>query len=187
MKSVLVILLLSPLLLASTPPDFDRDISDKLVELRRYSGVESIYEGLSYLGDGKMLMATCLLMTILGSDTVEQTGELSASSYFLSQFITVALKCATARERPRGEADCRCRSSFPSGHTSGAFAVAYTIGSHHTRLRIPLFILATGVGISRIGLEAHWASDVLAGAAVGIGSAIIIKKLRAKLIELSLF
>lgn len=77
---------------------------------------------------------------------------------------TTAIKLATERERPDGSN----RLSFPSGHTSTAFAWA-TVASHYYGLKvgIPAFAAAGLVGVSRLETNAHHLSDVLAGATVG--------------------
>ncbi len=70
--------------------------------------------------------------------------------------------------------------SFPSGHTSAAFALASTVTSesqrwwpHQTWIVAPtMYGAATLVGLSRMYNNAHWASDVMLGAAVGTFSGI---------------
>jgi undecaprenyl-diphosphatase len=57
--------------------------------------------------------------------------------------------------------------SFPSGHTTTAFAAAIAVGAFHPRLRWPLIALAALVGLSRVYLGVHYGLDVLAGAALG--------------------
>jgi membrane-associated phospholipid phosphatase len=73
--------------------------------------------------------------------------------------------------------------SFPSGHTAAAFAVAAALTAESGRIwpeakpyAAPvLFAGATLIGISRMYQNRHWASDVVAGAAIGVltGSALI--------------
>lgn len=70
------------------------------------------------------------------------------------------------------------RASFPSQHASGAFALAMALSLGVTRHRRALIALswtaATGIAWSRVHLGVHFASDVMAGALVGISSALIV-------------
>lgn len=62
--------------------------------------------------------------------------------------------------------------SFPSGHTSSAFLAAGLLSSHEPWLAPALFVWASLVALSRVVLGVHFPSDVLAGAALGLGSAL---------------
>ncbi|HEV2721732.1 MAG TPA: phosphatase PAP2 family protein [Thermoanaerobaculia bacterium] len=70
-------------------------------------------------------------------------------------------------------------TSFPSGHTVGAFALAGVLlfTSPSRVLRIIAVVLAFGVGISRILAFRHWTSDVVASAALGLITAWIVSQL----------
>jgi membrane-associated phospholipid phosphatase len=63
--------------------------------------------------------------------------------------------------------------SFPSGHTTVAFALATSLGdaSHNRWVRLGLWGVAAGTGWARLQLDQHWVTDIVAGAAVGILSA----------------
>ena len=77
---------------------------------------------------------------------------------------TGVLKAAAGRERPN-ESD---NYSFPSGHTSNAFTLASVASAHYGKsVGIPAYGLASLIGLSRIRGNAHWLSDVVAGAALG--------------------
>jgi membrane-associated phospholipid phosphatase len=61
-------------------------------------------------------------------------------------------------------------TSFPSGHTVGAFALAgvLMLASPSRTMRIVAFLLALSVAVSRVLAFRHWTSDVLASAAIGM-------------------
>lgn len=69
-------------------------------------------------------------------------------------------------------------SSFPSGHTVGAFALAGVLLflSPSVTMRAVAVILAAGVGMSRILAFRHWPSDVAASAAAGLIVAWIVTR-----------
>ena len=58
--------------------------------------------------------------------------------------------------------------SFPSGDTAGAFGAAVALGYALPRLRWPAILIASGIGLARIAVGAHYPGDVLGGAAVGV-------------------
>jgi membrane-associated phospholipid phosphatase len=61
-------------------------------------------------------------------------------------------------------------TSFPSGHTVGAFALAGVLifASRNLPLRIIAALLAFAVGLARVLAFRHWASDVTASACLGL-------------------
>jgi len=59
-------------------------------------------------------------------------------------------------------------SSFPSGHTAGAVAVARAVARDNAQLAIPAAAFAVGVGLIQVPRRAHFPSDVIAGAVVAI-------------------
>jgi undecaprenyl-diphosphatase len=65
--------------------------------------------------------------------------------------------------------------SYPSGHTSMAFAAATSISLQYPKWYViaPAFIYASGVGYSRMYLGVHYPTDVLAGAVLGAGSSFV--------------
>ena len=67
-------------------------------------------------------------------------------------------------------------ASFPSGHAITAFACAVALGYFLPRLRWALLTLAILVAISRVVVGAHYASDVIAGAAIGWLSAVLVRR-----------
>jgi membrane-associated phospholipid phosphatase len=65
-------------------------------------------------------------------------------------------------------------ASFPSGHTTTSFAAAFAFSALWPRWRAIFFGTALAIAVTRIMLNAHYLSDVIAGAALGGGIAIAI-------------
>jgi membrane-associated phospholipid phosphatase len=105
--------------------------------------------------------------------------------FFANAFITVALKCSIKRDRPfitYPDIDNQTSGgsySFPSGHTSTAFATATSLSIAFPKWYViaPSFVWAGAVGYSRMHLGVHYPNDVLVGAIIGAGSAYLSLKL----------
>ena len=107
-----------------------------------------------------------------------------AASLIASGIVAPAIKLVAGRSRPRsGEAvyDFKpfsdANSSFPSGHTTEAFALASVIASHYdeTWVTCTSYSVAGLVGLARTYHQAHFASDVVAGAIIGtlVGKSVV--------------
>ncbi|HEU4630123.1 MAG TPA: phosphatase PAP2 family protein [Gemmatimonadaceae bacterium] len=106
-----------------------------------------------------------------------------AAGYLAADAVTAVLKPTVGRARPRAELgphDFRAfttgddRGSFPSGHATHAFALAAGIAeeAHRPWVTAVAYGTAALVGWSRIHADAHWASDVVAGAVVGTSASL---------------
>jgi len=67
-------------------------------------------------------------------------------------------------------------AGLPSGHATTAFAVLVAFGTLWPRARTILLIYALLIAMSRVMVNAHYPSDVLAGALVGIAGAAIVRR-----------
>lgn len=67
-------------------------------------------------------------------------------------------------------------NSLPSGHATTVFAIATTCSIFWPKYRIPLYLFAGIVSLSRLVLNAHYLGDVLAGACVGTLTVIVMKR-----------
>ena len=95
-----------------------------------------------------------------------QFGESAA----LNLGVTYGLKYTVDEKRPKGGGQ-----SFPSGHTSVSFASAEFLRKRYGwAYGAPAYALASFVGFSRVEPKAHYIHDVLAGAAIGIGSSYLV-------------
>jgi membrane-associated phospholipid phosphatase len=107
----------------------------------------------------------------------------------VNEGLTAVLKYSIRRDRPFATyTDITKKSkagspSFPSGHTSSAFATATSLSLDYPRwfVIIPSYTWAGTVGYSRMHLGVHYPSDVLAGAIVGAGSAFLTYFVNKKL------
>lgn len=67
-------------------------------------------------------------------------------------------------------------SSFPSGHSNTAFAVALAVGLLWPAWRRPLLVAAAIVAGSRVVIGAHYLSDTLAGAALAVVTTLYLAR-----------
>jgi len=98
----------------------------------------------------------------LGMDLIEAT--------LLADGLTELTKVVVRRERPIRDDGTRAAGfAFPSGHSAGTFAAATVLQQHlGWKWAVPTYSIASYVAMSRLVDDRHWASDVTAGAALGI-------------------
>jgi membrane-associated phospholipid phosphatase len=120
--------------------------------------------------------------------SIRETGFELAEAAIFSSAVVAGLKLAVGRSRPdedRGNTSYRSFrggfdsgwKSFPSQHTNMAFALAAVsserIGNGFGWVAYPLAGL---IGLSRVHDDRHWASDVLAGAAIGTATGLWVAR-----------
>ncbi len=66
-------------------------------------------------------------------------------------------------------------ASLPSGHATNAFAAAIAIGALWPEARLAMWIYALVIAMSRVVVNAHYPSDVIAGAIVGTVGALLVR------------
>ena len=66
-------------------------------------------------------------------------------------------------------------ASLPSGHAIDAFAIAIAVGALWPRARPLLWTYAVLIALSRVVLTAHFPSDVIAGAVVGVVGVLLVR------------
>jgi membrane-associated phospholipid phosphatase len=114
----------------------------------------------------------------------------SALSVGISMAVSGGLKELVNRQRPDQAYPDVIRTytytdgkSFPSGHTTLAFATATSLALTYKKwyITVPAYAWAAGVGYSRMRLGRHYPSDVAAGALIGVGSAYLSHWVTGKL------
>lgn len=98
----------------------------------------------------------------------------SLQSLVYARLLTNTLKGVVGRSRPEAGAGARRLDpfsgsmSFPSGHTTTAFALVTPWVLYYPHpVTYGLFALSTGTAVARIAHNRHWPTDVMAGAAIG--------------------
>ncbi|MDO4880076.1 MAG: phosphatase PAP2 family protein [Capnocytophaga sp.] len=119
-------------------------------------------------------IASVFAMSNLGvkaKHSVKERMLIGATAYAITAVVVNGLKYSIRELRP----DETTRNSFPSGHTATAFTGIEMFYQEYKDSDCLLassgYIIASFVGIMRIRNNRHWASDVLAGAGIGILSA----------------
>ncbi|MBK8882350.1 MAG: phosphatase PAP2 family protein [Bacteroidales bacterium] len=123
--------------------------------------------------------------------TLKRNGYTGLAAIAVCGGITIVMKYAINRDRPfitysDIKKKARAKSpSFPSGHTSGAFAMATSVSLAYPKwyIVVPSYAWAGTVGYSRMHLGVHYPSDVLAGALIGSGCAYLTYKINKKLLS----
>jgi len=125
-------------------------------------------------GDGWLWYAMGVMIALAGGPGRFRALAAAVIAVGMGIALQLTLKRACGRKRPRTLAP-HCwttllppdKFSFPSGHTTTAFAVAASLGVFYPGLLPGLLFCAASVALSRILLGMHFLSDVLAGAALG--------------------
>ena len=86
--------------------------------------------------------------------------------------VIAALKLLTGRLRPDGSDT----DSFPSRHAALAFFAAYFLPADR-KYKILIYVWAILIAVSRLALNLHWFTDVVAGTIIGLGFAYLVEKI----------
>jgi membrane-associated phospholipid phosphatase len=169
-----------------------------------------VFQRITKLGDSGYIFATAAIV-IIGSVLLQgrgrgrrfdvALGHIAGRATFVlgvnavAGLLSLVLKAVFGRARPRFfdlvgpfHFDTfvfnASYASFPSGHSITAFGTAMALSYFLPRWRWPLLGLALTIGVSRVIVGAHYPSDVVAGAAIGIGTAIFLRRafLRRRLV-----
>ena len=165
---------------------FDTKIQ-QAVQANRSSAVSRVSAAIGHAGLGSSNLIITGITGVVGiaakNDRLKKAAIILAGSHVINDFITEQFKTTFQRHRPNtGDAyntfDWRggpgINQSFFSAHTSNCFCTATVFAMccpDKKWVAVAGYSVAALVGLSRIYDNAHWASDVLAGAACGYMSA----------------
>lgn len=136
---------------------------------------DGLFRAVTWLGSSYFLIpATILTMAALAARRQWAAARLLGLTYFGAALTTWLLKAVIGRERPEISSawvEIPLDGAFPSGHAT--HAAAYALGlwllmaRYRPRWRVPAGIILGApvllVATSRLYLQVHWPSDVLAG------------------------
>ncbi|HRZ96650.1 MAG TPA: phosphatase PAP2 family protein [Paludibacter sp.] len=166
--------------------------------LRNINGITGTIETSKFISNSTTLVGASVPVVLGIAAIIEKDEDLLKSalsvgvSLGVSAALTYSIKQAVGRPRPMITYPLIINSyeeihsnSFPSGHTSFAFATATSLSLQYPKwyVIVPGYLWAGSVGYSRMNLGVHYPSDVLAGALLGAGSAWISYKINNWLYE----
>lgn len=183
MKKIIGFLLCFSLSFPGISQNIDIDIL-KNINLNRNENLDPTFQFISNTVTPISVGTPVIILTLglLEKDKdMTQYGLFIAETLIVSTLITNVLKFSVDRPRPYetyafiDNVIDPSSSSFPSGHTSAAFATATSLSLSYPKWYViaPSFLWASSVGYSRMDLGVHYPSDVIVGAIVGAGSAYL--------------
>jgi hypothetical protein len=154
----------------------DEEIRDWVEENRNEtsSDLEEIFEPIGRAEMGALFTGGAYLLGRWSHrDKLRRTSAVAFEAYLYTGAITAVAKGLFAREGSRDPSSkgefWEGGDIFPSGHTSRTFAIAAVFAESYGKPAAWVgYSIATLVGLARIESSDHWASDVLAGGALGL-------------------
>ena len=157
------------------------------VNIRNTPAADLLFPYITYLGDGAFFVFISLILLIYN----RRVGLMALASFALSSLASLLLKTIAFPNSPRPllyfehstyqyhiikGLEIHSYNSFPSGHTTTAFALFSLFAFLDERKSRSLFflLLAFLTGYSRVYLFQHFVEDAYAGALLGTISSIII-------------
>jgi len=182
MKKYLLLLLLIPAIWG-----FSQNIDINVlrdINLNRNKQLDGVFRGIT---NSAVPVAISTPIVLYGIGILTKDSVTTSKSYYIgltvltATVLSTALKYSINRPRPFEtypdieKLTSGGSPSFPSGHTSDAFALATSLTIAYPKWYViaPSYAWAGAVGYSRMELGVHYPSDVLAGALVGVGSAFV--------------
>ena len=167
--------------------ELDRSLRDLVVD-HRVGLLDPLFEGLSYAGSfGFVWLAIAFAISGFSWSRPWLWTRVGAA-VLVAESCSAALKRWLERDRPpvadplpETLVETPATYSFPSGHATVSFACATVLALAVPRLSVPLYALAVLISFSRVYVGVHFPFDVLAGAALGVGIAIALRRLGAAL------
>lgn len=125
-------------------------------------------------GDGWLWGAIGIAVLLSPATARFQAVEAAVTAIAVGVAVFQGTKRIFRRTRPRdifphcwAQIHTRDVFSFPSGHSTTAFAVALSLGSFFPEILPLLLVIAANIAVSRVIVGMHFLSDVLVGSGLG--------------------
>lgn len=158
----------------------------------KHHPVARAVRAIGHLGDQPPMLALSATLLASGWRDDDRRMMRAGARMIAAELVTIVIKDlvkrAVTRTRPhllRDEGRYEVRtggprdgdySSFPSGHTSGAVAVARALTREYPAAAVPAYGFATAVAVGQIPESAHYPTDVAAGVLVGLVSEAVVDR-----------
>lgn len=153
---------------------WDRRIVHAIGDSQRMSRLERLFMAVTTLGDGYIWAILALGMLILGGRADRLNVAIGTVVTVTNIAIFRTIKKHAARGRPETNAVPRLRTridgfSFPSGHATTAFGLAWIVSNSYPSLgvRLSIYFVAATIALSRVIVREHYPLDILGGAMLG--------------------
>lgn len=145
----------------------------------------------SKMGDQPPLRTLCGAAIAAGIVTRDErllrAGVRALASHTLATWVKNAIKMRVDRTRPRsngpsrpeispGRNNAKEETSFPSGHSAGAAAVASAFARDFPEYRTPAYAAAGLIALAQVPRCSHYPSDVGAGISIGIAADALVDR-----------
>ena len=157
------------------------------VNARNAPAADEFFPYATYLGDGVFFVLVCLLLTINN----RRIGLMAFASFALSSLVSLFLKQLVFSDSLRPlktfehstyqyhiikGLDIHSYNSFPSGHTTSAFALFGMLALLDERKGRGWFflVIAAMTGYSRVYLFQHFVEDAYVGSIIGTVSTVVV-------------
>ena len=163
----------------------DATLTESAAEHRERPAVEALTWA-SEIGDQPQMRALCALVIcgglVAGNGRLLRAGLRMLAAHEVATLVKDAVKTRINRTRPRsartwregkprpGSKTGKEESSFPSGHSSGAIAVARAFSREYPEYQAPALAASAAVAAVQVPSNAHYASDVAAGLGIGLAA-----------------
>ena len=174
---------------ASAVEEADKDAARSAARHRHHPVVKSLGAA-SEIADQIPLSIVCAAMigggAIVDRPQITQAGLKMMTAHVLANSIKRIIKNNFKRTRPKvmieeqtyeceaGESEGGHDTSFPSGHTAGALAVATVMARDLPQTAVPALAIAAMIAGIQVPRGKHYPIDVAAGAALGFAAAYVV-------------